>query len=65
MIRRPEAECSRSEPLRVMFIITSMPIGGAETLTCPTLIRQVWTVRAIRARIMLPQATRASGSTVK
>ena len=32
MILRPAKESIRNEPLRVMFVITSMPVGGAETL---------------------------------
>ncbi len=30
--RRPLADLADRGPLRVMFVITSMPVGGAETL---------------------------------
>ena len=30
--RKPLAEIAKHGPLRVMFVITSMPVGGAETL---------------------------------
>ena len=53
--RKPPTAIDGSGPLRVMFVITSMPVGGAETLLVE-LVRRL-DRRPLPAGVVLSQRT--------